>query len=193
MLCAFSCSSPHWCAWVPFDPRRELVPWCHCAMEFHLYRLVSALVPMPGLLCCRIFKDFPIRLLQCELSCIPHIPPSLQLLFFGVSASGMGASRRCAVRCQNHNVHLGLVPGCSSFQCRQIKGEKVNSYNLSAEGTLPSQGHGPSALALAMKGLCYLHSSSAPYNAPMKGKFQCLVNKEHCFGDNEAPLPFGSL
>lgn len=62
----------------PFDSiKRELVPWCHSAVEFHLYRLVSVLVPMAGLLCCSVFRGFPKHLLQCELSFLPALLTSL--------------------------------------------------------------------------------------------------------------------
>lgn len=110
--------------------------WSPGAMEFHLCRLVSASVSMPGLLPCRIFKS----LFFCLHSSHPSFPPAAMFWGGGVRQWD-GASRRCALRCQNHTVHLG--PGCCSFQCREIKRKKVNSYNLSAEGTLPSWGHGP--------------------------------------------------
>lgn len=132
----------------PFDStRRELVPWCHSAMEFHLDSLVSALVPMPGLLCHRNFKGFPMCLLQCELSLLlpafltSLLPSRCCVLGWWHQPLEWGIKEMCS---QNHTVHLGLVlgPGYSFFWSREIKDNKVNSYNFSAEGILPSQGHG---------------------------------------------------
>lgn len=99
----------------PFDSiRRELVPWCHCAMEFHLCRLFSALVPMPGLLCCRIFRGFPsvppaMRVVSSSAS-IPHIPPSLQVLCFGVEVSASGME-------QQGDVQSGVRITLSTWAC----------------------------------------------------------------------------
>lgn len=74
----------------------ELVPWCHSAMAFHLYRLLSALVPTLWLLRYLVLKGFPKYLLQHELSLqlsasLISVPSSiLQVLCFGVEALASG-------------------------------------------------------------------------------------------------------
>lgn len=178
----------------PFDSsRRELVPWCHCATEFHLCRLFSASVPMPGLLHCRIFKNFPSVLPAMQvLFCLPPSHPSFPpgAVFWGGGVSQWDeTSRRHAVRCQNHTVHLGLAPGpgCSSFQCRETTGKKVNSYSLSAEGRgMPlSVCPGGEVAVLSPLHLCTLQHDHENQLS--------VSGEDHCFGADEAPLPFGSL
>lgn len=116
----------------------ELVPWCHSAMAFHLYRLLSALVPTLWLLRSTVLKGFPKYLLQYELSLrlpafLISLPSSiLQVPCFGaeVSASEM--------------VHRGELHLCGGDGCSA-------SHPPPSVGTQPVSHHPSSAKQLKEK------------------------------------------
>lgn len=126
----------------------ELVPWHHSAMAFHLYRLLSALVPTLWLLRYIVLKGFPKYLLQYELSLwlsvfLISLPSSiLQVLCSGmeVSAGGMvhqeepgpgiaaispRERQQLGITLSIFGWYLGLAT--PFLQCKAIKRKEVNA------------------------------------------------------------------
>lgn len=112
----------------------EPVPWCHSAMAFHLYWLLSALVPTLCLLHYIVLRGFPKYLLQYELSlvvCTPHLPPFLHpsgILVGRPNVSERDDRRRDEISAL-HSAWLLPVPGpCCTIPWTQSNSRKRGKF-----------------------------------------------------------------